>query len=176
MTCPVEGDRCRAEHVAPKLSEAEQAGADFEAHCPVCRHGGFRISRASRSRYRHVWVCTCRRCRCDPAAIRAEMMRLGVRSGCLGGYGVDLTAGSDPIAAAALREAVDLVLSWPGLDPSMMRLILAEARGDKVPDEYGEFAKFARAIGIGKSHAYNLAKLNCRPSGCPSPGGGSADA
>jgi hypothetical protein len=171
MTCPSEADRCRAEHVAPKLSDAEQASADYEARCPVCRHGGFRISHASKSRYRHVWVCACRRCHCGPAAIRAELMRLGVRPGCLGGYGIDLKPATDPIGAAKLKEAVDLVLGWPGLDQSEMRIILAEARGDKVPDEYREFVRFAKGIGIGQANAYKVAGKMCRPPDCPPPPG-----
>lgn len=171
MTCPLGADQCRADHIAARLSEAEQDGTDFEARCPVCRHGGFRVSRPEKARWRNIWTCACKRCRCDAAAIRAELMRLGARSGCLGGYGMDLKAGADPVAAAALREAVNLVLSWPGLDPSMMRLILAEARGDKIPDGYGEFAKFARSIGISRRHSYDLAAEHCRPSDSPLPGG-----
>jgi hypothetical protein len=71
---------------------------------------------------------------------------------------------------AALREAVDLILGWPGLDTSQIRLILAEARGDKFPETYREFAKFAQGIGIGRRHSYNLAAEFCRPSdvsSCP---------
>lgn len=177
MTCPLGSDRCRAEHIAPKLRDAtEKDGTDREARCPVCGHGGFRISRARERRYRHVWTCACRRCRCEPAATRAALIALGVPAPCLGDYVLNLKPAADSIGAARLREAVDLILGWPGMDASQIRLTLAEARGDKIPDEYREFVRFAKGIGIGQANAYKVAAKLCRPSdGHPPPGEGVED-
>lgn len=171
MACGSTAGQCRALHIAPNLRDATQDGTDWEAKCPVCGHGGFRLSQPSRSRYRHIWVCACRRCKCSPDAIRAALLALEITPGCLGSYALDLKPASDPVAAAELREAVDLILSWPGLDASQVRIILAEARGDKIPDDYSGFVRFAKGIGIGQANAYKVAAKHCRPSGCPPPPG-----
>ncbi|HEY2086997.1 MAG TPA: hypothetical protein VGH54_13385 [Mycobacterium sp.] len=170
MGCHATPQQCRAEHVAARLSGVQRDGTDWEAACPSCNHGGFRISQPDRTHYRSIWACACRRCRCDKGAIRSALLSLGVRPACLGSYALSAPAAPDPMAAAALREAVDLILSWPGLDPARMRLILAEARGDAFPEKYGDFARFAQGIGIGRRHSYNLAAEFCRPpdsSSCP---------
>ena len=108
------------------------------------------------------------------------MLRHGIPASWLGGYGLtDHTP--DPRDAKLLKEAVDLVLSWPGLDTAEMRIMLAEARGDKFPDDYRGLARLYQRIGIGRRQSYNLAAIHCRPtdsrpSDSPPPGGGPADA
>lgn len=169
-------EQCRTQHIAAKLRDAEPDGTDYEARCPVCNHGGFRISKAKAKSYRHVWTCNCRRCRCDPVAIRAALLALGISRSCLGNYVLDLKPAADPVAAAALREAVDLILNWPGLDPSEMRLMLAEARGDKIPDDYSGLAKYGQSIGISRAHSFRMAAKLCRPpDASSSPEGGVVD-
>ena len=174
--CLAAAATCRAQHIAPRLRDAKPDGGDYEARCPVCGHGGFRISQPKVQRYRNIWTCECKRCKCPATAIRSALLALGIRAGCLGVYLLAAPAAADPMKAAALREAVDLILGWPGLDSSQIRLILAEARGDKFPEEYGEFAKFAQSIGIGRRHSYNLAAELCRPADASSsPEGGVVD-
>ena len=164
--------QCRAQHIAPSLSDAEQDGTGFEARCPACGHGGFRISQPDRSRYRHIWVCACRRCHCQPAAIRAELLAAGVMPGCLGLYGATAKASTDPNIASALEAAARDIISAPGLKPADIRVVLAEALGEKVPADYRAFAKWAMSIGIGRTQAYEAAARWCRPSDChPSRGG-----
>lgn len=175
MACPAGPDACRAAHIAVRLRDAVQDGTDWKARCPVCGHKSFRISHADAKPLRNRWTCACKPCRCQ-TALRGALLALGAMPGCLGIYQLGLKT-PEPAAAAALREAVDLILAWPGLDPSMMRLMLADARGDKIPDEYRDFARFAQQIGVGRRHSYNLAEKHCRPSGSPPPPGeGSADA
>lgn len=176
MACGSSLTACRAQHIAPHLSDAEQDGTDYEARCPVCGHGGFRISEPSRSRYRHVWTCACRRCRCDPAALRSALLKLGALPGCLGNYGIKERTGFDLAAATQLAQAVDDILTAPHLRPSDMRIILAEARGQKVPADFRTFVKWAMSIGIGQRQAYEAAARWCRPSGSSSsPEGGVVD-
>lgn len=175
MACPATPQQCRAAHIAVKLRDAEQDGTDWEARCPVCGHESFRVSEANAKSLRNVWTCACKPCRCK-TALRAALLGLRILPGCLGIYGLGMKT-HDPAAAAALAEAADLILAWPGLDPSEMRLILADARGDKFPAGYRDFARFAQDIGIGRRHSYNLAEKHCRPSDSPPPPGeGSADA
>lgn len=172
MACGSTAEQCRAAHIASKLRDAEQDGTDWEARCPVCGHGGFRLSQPSRSRYRHIWVCACRRCKCDPAAIRAELLRADVMPGCLGSYGTLAKASTDPNMAADLEAAARDILAAPHLRPSDMRIVLAEALGAKVPDDYGTFVKWAMELGISRTRAYEAATRWCRPSGGhPSRGG-----
>lgn len=176
MACPLGTDRCREQHIVPKLRDIEPDGEDFEAKCPVCGHGGFRISHAKVQRYRNVWTCECKRCKCEGTAIRSALLALGVRAACLGVYLLSAPAAADPMEAAALREAVDLILGWPGLDPSTIRLMLAEARGDKFPDDFGEAAKYAQSIGISRAHSFRMAARLCRPADASSsPEGGVVD-
>ena len=178
MPCTLGADSCRAKHIKPQLRDpTEKDGTDWEAKCPICGHATFRISRPKESNWRNIWGCACKgHPKCGGGELRASLLRLGVRPGCLGRWAIDFKPADDTVAAATLREMVDLILSWPGLDPSRMRLMLAEARGDKFPEDYREFARFAQEIGIGRRHSYNLAAELCRPSGChPPPGEGGVE-
>lgn len=170
-------EQCRAQHIALRLRDAKPDGGDFEARCPVCGHGGFRISQARVRSLRHIWTCACRRCRCDdPAALRSALLRLGVMPGCLGSYGTRGKTGFDLTVAAELVQAVDDILAAPHLRPSDIRIILAEARGQKVPADYRSFVKWAMSIGIGQRQAYEAAQRWCRPTDMSSPsGGGTSD-
>jgi hypothetical protein len=72
---------------------------------------------------------------------------------------------------AMLEQAVDDILTAPRLKPSDMRVILAEARGHKVPAEFGPFVKWAMALGMGRSQAYDAAARWCRPADISPPSG-----
>jgi hypothetical protein len=164
MACPKHTSRCRAD-IASRLRDAEPDGTDWEACCPVCRHGGFRISQPARARYRHIWTCACKRCKCSPAAIRAALLGLGVLPGCLGSYGTSGgKAAPDPVMVATMEQAIDDILAAPHLKPSDMRIVLAEARGQKIPTEPKAFVRWAIGIGVGRSQAYEAAARWCRPS------------
>jgi hypothetical protein len=169
----------RRRQIARKLGLTERPDipGQYEGPCPECGRDGFSIAHPDRSGLLHIWNCGGRQRRHPAEVIRATMLRGGIPASWLGSYGLDPKLGHDPIAAATLREAVDLILGWPGLDSSQMRIMLAEARGDKFPDSYSEFARFAQdKLGIGRRNSYNLAELHCRSSSVPHPGGRSADA
>lgn len=174
MACQARVAECRGLDIAPKLTDARPDGDGWKARCPVCGHDSFRIGKPGEARLRHIWGCACKtRCGCR-RQLRAALLGLGIMAGCLGSFDLASPAVRDQMADAAMREAVDLILRWPGLDPSRIRLILAEARGDKFPESYGEFAKFAQEIGIGRRHSYNMAAEFCRPADqSSSPEGGS---
>lgn len=178
MACSASPQRCRAEHIAPKLRDAKQDGGDWEAKCPICGHPSFRVSKPDRSGYRNIYTCACKRCRCKPK-LRAAVLGAGVLPGCLGSYGASGgQASPDPAAVAVLTQSIDDILNAPGLRPSDMRIILAEARGQKVPTERKPFIPWAMSIGIGRRQAYEAAERWCRPAGSspPLPGEGVADA
>ena len=177
MGCPAAAAQCRARDIAAALRDAERDGDDWEASCPVCGHGGFRVSQPTRSHYRHIWTCACRKCRCDPASVRASLLALGVMPACLGTYGSHPRAGTDPAAAQRIEQAARDILAAPGLKPADIRIIMAEAIGEKVPADFRLFVKWATGIGIGRTQAYEAAARWCRPSDVSSlPGGGVADA
>lgn len=170
MACLATAQSCRADHVAVKLAGAERKGTDFEAKCPSCGHGGFRVSQPSRSHYRHVWTCACRLCRCSAADVRSALLAAGVLPGCLGAYGSHPKAGTDPAASARIEQAARDIIAAPGLKPADMRIVLAEALGEKVPTDFRPFVKWAVSIGIGRTQAYEAAARWCRPadaSSCP---------
>lgn len=172
MPCGRGFDLCRAEHIAVKLRDYRQVGTDWEARCPVCGHPTFRISRADNKRYRHVWTCACKPRHCQPETMRAELLALGIMPGCLGLYAASAKAGTDPDMATRLDAITADILAAPGLRPSDMRILIAEARGQKVPGDKRAFAKWAQTIGIGRRQAYEAADRWCRPpDGHPSRGG-----
>lgn len=182
LACHATPDACRREHIARRLDGAEADGSDYEASCPVCHHGGFRISRPTRSRYRNIWVCSCKRCRCTPGAIRAAMLRRDISRHCLGEYSGSDRKGIDLESAQRLALAVRDILSTPQLPPADIRLVLAEAEGQVIPEPVqGEkkrpFVNFAIANGVSERQAYEAFDRWSRPAACPPlTGGGVADA
>lgn len=164
MACDLAADACRDRHIVRQLANAEADGADFEATCPACGHGGFRISAARVRAYRNVWTCACKLCHCTPASLRAALLSRTILAACLGNYEGTARREVDPEAAKAMDRAINDILTVPRLCPADMRLMLAEAQGRKVPREFGPFVKFAVTIGIGKTQAKEAAARWCRPS------------
>jgi hypothetical protein len=177
LDCRLDPARCRRDHIAPRLECAEEDGGDFEARCPVCGHDSFRVSKPNRSRYRNIWACACKRCRCDGGAIRAAMLRRDISRHCLGEYGGSDRKGIDADAARRLALAVRDILSTPQLPPADIRLVLAEAEGQEIPDAVKggpkrPFVNFAIANGVGERQAYEAFDRWSRPSACPPLTGG----
>ncbi len=179
MPCGLSPDKCRRDCIAARLDDARPDGADFEARCPACGHGGFRISRPTRSRsLRNIWTCSCKRCKCSPGAIRAELLKRDILPGCLGSYDGNAPKDIDQEAARRMNLTISDILAVPHLRPADMRLALAEAQGQEIPGEYGPFVKFAKSIGIGHQQAYEAARRWLgRPSDLspPQTGGGVVD-
>lgn len=170
MACDLGPDACRTAHIAGVLDGAEQDGTDYEARCPSCGHRGFRISHARLRVYRNVWTCACKRCPCAPGLLRAKLLSLDVPAACLGTYDGPIQRAIDPDAARRMDLAIRDILAAPGLKPSDMRIVLAEAQGQKVPEEFGPFVKWAIGLGIGATQAKEAAgRWGCRPSGSRPP-------
>lgn len=166
----------RRRRIARELGLEEKGKpGQFQGPCPLCGRPGFSIMRPDDANWLHIWVCAAgRKHLCTDAAVR-EWLLGHFPAQWLGGYGETRSA-IDPQQSRRLREAADIILANSGLDPSWMRIMLADARGDKIPDDYSGFARFAQSIGIGKSHSYRLAGRFSRSSSVPHPGGRSADA
>jgi len=180
MACKSGPATCRREHVARFLEVLKEDGGDFEARCPVCGHGGFRISKPDRSnRLRHIWWCNCKRCprRCDPRDIRDAMLRRKIPAGCLGNYEGSAPQDIAPEAAKKMERAMRDILATPHLKPADMRIVIAEALGREAPGDYAGFVRFAKGIGIGHQQAYEAARREVgRPADSPPvPGGGVGD-
>lgn len=162
MACGSPPATCRREHIAALLDDAEHDGEDFEARCPACGHGGFRISKPAVRKYRHIWTCACKRCGrgrgCPAGILRVHLLRLDIPPACLGLYDGAAAKEIGPEVARLMDLAINDILAVPRLRPADMRLVLAEAQGRKVPDEYTEFVKFAKSIGIGHQQAYEAAR------------------
>ncbi|HEX3957775.1 MAG TPA: hypothetical protein VHZ03_14250 [Trebonia sp.] len=181
MACDLDPDACRTKHIAERLARAEQDGSDYEAQCPACGHGGFRVSAARIRAYRHIWTCACKRCGggngCSGADLRRELIKLDIPAGCLGIYNGGTQKEISPEAARRMNLTISDILAAPHLKPSDMRIALAEAQGRTIPTEYAAFVKFAKEIGIGHQQAYEAARRwVSRPSGShPLTGGGVVD-
>lgn len=178
MTCGLSPSTCRRNHIAPQLKNAEADGGDYEAPCPACGHGGFRISQPTRSRsYRHIWTCACRRCKCSPGVVRVALLKLDIDMGCLGLYCGNSPTAVQPEAARRMDRVISDILAAPHLKSADVRLALAEAQGRVIPEEYREFVRFAKDIGISQQQAYEAARRWVgRPSDCPPlTGGGVVD-
>lgn len=161
MPCGLSPDQCRSDHVAPRLDGAEADGPDFEARCPACGHGGFRVSRPI-TRMRNVWTCNCKICNgrkgCPTRATRAAMIRRKIPPWCLGSYiGKDKPeADSDRLLKIA-QTVDDVINACPVLSAAEIVMVLADARGDRIPDDYKGCAKFAKDLGMSHGNAYNVA-------------------
>lgn len=177
MACGSSAQHCREKHIATRLRDTDQDGEDFETRCPLCGHGGFRISKPRNKALRHVWTCNCKKCGCgDPVALRNALLGLGVSPGCLGTYAASARASTDPNMAARLDAVTADILAAPHLKPSDMRILIAEARGQKPPAEFRAFVRWAVEIGVGRTQAYEAAGRWCRPAdGSSSPEGGVVD-
>ena len=172
IPCATAAGTCRHKHVAAPLGLVPnpRRPGDFEGTCPECGHGGFAFSAPDRSRtLRSMWSCNCKKCNrgrgCLPGVLRAALLRLGISARCLGDY--DGSGGKEVPAETArkLQLAVSDILAIPHLKPADMRIILAEAQGQKVPEEFRPFVKFDISLGIGKTQAQEAAaRWGCRPS------------
>jgi hypothetical protein len=108
--------------------------------------------------------------------MRAALLGLGITPSCLGSYGISPKAGTDPAMAARLDAATTDILAAPHLKPSDIRILLAEARGQKVPEDYRQFVRWAMELGISRTRAYEAAARWCRPPDSPpNRGGGVVD-
>lgn len=177
MACGLTPRECRSKHIAAHLRDADLDGEDFEAHCPCCGHGGFRISKAKARKYRNVWTCACGRCHCNASALRAALLGLGIPLECLGVYDGPVPKNIPPEVARNLDLAVRDIFAVPHMRPADMRLVLAEAQGRNVPEVFKPFVKFAVSIGIGTTQAKEAAARWCRPpdSRPPQTGGAVVD-
>ena len=164
MACKTDPDACRREHIARKLGliPNPRSPGDFEGNCPVCGHGGFALSKPTLTRMRNMWSCNCKACHgrkgCPAAVIRAEMIRREIRAECLGSYSGKDRREISPATVRKMAQTIDDILDCPRLSGAEIRLLLADARGDEIPKEYGPSAAFLMSIGLGRSNAYNLAE------------------
>jgi hypothetical protein len=93
------------------------------------------------------------------------MIREGIPVACLGSYIGKERRDVPPDVARKISQTIDDILNSPTLKAADIRILLAEARGDKIPDEYGPCAAYLMSIGLGRSNAYNFAEreTGCRP-------------
>jgi biotin operon repressor len=87
MACDVSKAECLADHVLPHLERVSESGTDpgqYRARCPVREHDDRKPSLSLRigdkKPDRIIWEC---HAGCDPAEVRAAMVRAGVHDGCL---------------------------------------------------------------------------------------------
>jgi len=130
------------------------------------------VSRPDRSRrLRNMWTCACGLCkgRCTPGALRAELLRLDIKAACLGIYDGANAREIPADVAQEMDRTINDILATPGLKLQDIRLALAEAQGRKIPeDDYTEFVRFAKGIGLAHQQAYEAARRWVRrPSDCP---------
>ena len=164
MACKTDPDACRREHIARKLGliPNPRSPGDFEGNCPVCGHGGFALSKPTLTRMRNMWSCNCRICHggkgCPTKVTRAAMIRKRISPWCLGSYiGKDKPEADLDRLRKIAQTVDDLINCCPTLGAADMVMALAEARGDKIPEEYGDCAAFAKRLGMSNGNAYNVA-------------------
>ena len=152
------------------LQPNPRSPGDYEGRCPGCGHGGFALSAGRK--YPHIWCCNCPRCPCrgreGAGVVRLAILRKDIDRRCLGDY--DGTRQHEPDSAAIL--AIRDILALPRMRPADIRIILAEAAGQKIPDDYTSFVRFAKGLGIGKTQAQEAATRWCRPPDWSPPNGG----
>ncbi|HEX6520944.1 MAG TPA: hypothetical protein VF070_13175 [Streptosporangiaceae bacterium] len=85
------------------------------------------------------------------------MLRRGIDRGCLGDYDGSRQRTPDSPLLLAVRD----IFATPSLKPADIRLILAEASGEKIPDDYTSLVRLGMRIGIGRTQAQEAAKRWC---------------
>ena len=190
--CHTDSNPCRAAHIASLLglkpNRRPGRAGDFEGDCPACGHGGFALSQPTLTKMRNMWSCNCKICNggngCPTKVTRAAMIRKKISPWCLGSYIGKDKPEADLDQLRKIAQTVDDLINCPGLSAADMVMTLAEARGDKIPDEYGACAAFAKnTLGMSNGNAYNIAKKwatasSSRPAGHevpPQTGGGVDD-
>ena len=88
------------------------------------------------------------------------MIRKKISPWCLGSYiGKDKPEADLDRLQKIAQTVDDLINCSPNLGAADMVMALAEARGDKIPEEYGACAAFAKkTLGMSNGNAYNIAK------------------
>jgi hypothetical protein len=164
LACGADSDACREKDIAQTLGlrPNPRSPGDFEGNCPECGHGGFALSKPTLTKMRNIWVCNCKICNggkgCPAKAARAAMLRKKIPPWCLGTYiGKDKPEADLDRLRKIAQTVDDLINACPVLSASDMVMLLADARGDKIPDDYSECAGFARKLGMSNGNAYNVA-------------------
>jgi hypothetical protein len=162
MGCRDEPITCRKKIAARfGLAPHKDRSWQFGGACPCCGHGGFSITAGDQGRFppRHVWHCNCHRCRCDPADVRAAMLRAGVPGDCLGTFARNRPAAREHDGeAAGLRAAMTLVLADDKIRAlADLKLRMAEVLWGDAPADWDGFVAFAERAGVSRSKRYDAA-------------------
>lgn len=159
MACKDQPVTCRGKIArALGLKPNSRKPWQFDGKCPQCGHGGFSITAGNQGSFppRHIWHCNCHRCRCDPAAVRAAMVRAGISEDCLGSYGRGRAGPVSP--EAQLRSAMESVLADPKIRAlADLKLRMAEVLWGEAPADFREFIAFAGRAGVQRSKRYEAA-------------------
>jgi hypothetical protein len=118
---------------------------------------------------RNIWTCNCKICNggkgCTTKTTRAAMLRKKIAPWCLGSYIGKGKPESDLDQLRKIAQTVeDIINCCPVLSAAEIVMALAEARGDKIPEEYTECAAYARSLGITRANSYNVAEKWTRGS------------
>jgi hypothetical protein len=161
---------CRDQPVTCRGRIAERYGLapnkrkswQFEGRCPTCKHGGFSLTAGDQGYNppRHVWHCNCHRCHCDPADVRATMLKDGIDPGCLGTWKQRSDRPASPAdPAAVLRAAMRDVLADDKIRAlSDIKLRMLEViEGKPAPADWSGFLAFAERAGVPRSKRYEAA-------------------
>lgn len=136
----------------------KQKSWQFGGPCPNCGHGGFSITAGDQGHFplRHIWHCNCHRCRCDPAEVRAAMIRAGIPDGCLGTYARRAAAAAG-LAGDELRAAMQALLDEDIRAVADWRLRIAELLYGEAPKDWDGFIAFAERARVSRSKRYEAA-------------------
>jgi hypothetical protein len=86
------------------------------------------------------------------------MIRRKIPPWCLGTYIGTSKPEADLDRLRKIAQTVDDVINaCPTLSAADIVMVLADARGDKIPEDYKDCAKFAKDLGMSNGNAYNVA-------------------
>lgn len=159
MACALTKMACFTGHVLPKIERCLRDGEQGYGCCPWHDDAHASMSVRPGNVVRFVWCCEGG---CDPADVRAGLLKRGIPEDCLGTYGTSRrpqprdAGDSDAKRLLAIAD----VLS-EGVTPAILRIRIRniiDGKGRDLPRDRAEFLDLAVRAGVGKSQRYEAWK------------------
>ena len=153
--CQLTKIACFTGHVLPQIERWRRDKEQGYGCCPW--HDDVHASMSIRpgDKVRFVWCCETG---CDPADVRAGLLRRGIGAGCLGTYGTSRRPAardaddSDAKKLLAISDALGAT-GTPAILRIRIRNII-DGGGDDLPRERAAFLALAERAGVKKSQRY----------------------
>jgi hypothetical protein len=159
MACELGKMACFTGHVLPRIERNRRDGEQGYGCCPWHDDAHASMSITPGKIVRFVWCCETG---CDPADVRAGLLRRSIPEGCLGTYGTSRRPAPRDAGDSDAKKllAISDALGREGT-PAMLRIRIRniiDGKGSDLPRDRAEFLDLAIRAGVGKSQRYEAWK------------------